>query len=393
MGISVCMLIKNEEAQLGDCLECVYDLSDEIIIVDNGSTDNTISIANSYKCRVISCPDLVLDKGRNEYIKAAKEDWILVVDADERLDKRGRECIKEAVANAPDDVYSFLLPRYDYLGNGRWSMITMLRLFRNIEGIFYNDLSVHASPGPSIRALGGRTSYVNAPLHHLDNLMLKGRALCKRERYTELIKKEIVEHKGSKSLYLLHSLLGTEYSCVGRYDDAMKEYEKAKEIDYDFIPLAQIYIAQNYLLQNDYENTIKNAEILIGNGGVLEERAYTLLAEIEARRGDYAKARIFCENALRSNENATHHLINIASLSLQNDPELAINYIEKALTQNSYLLNDIIYKKGDRPNPFEQQISFLSTTNNIFKIMKDSYRQMGNRQKYDEWVTLEKKIL
>ena len=53
--ISLCMIVKNEEDVIGRCLECVKDIVDEIIIVDTGSTDSTIEIADSKKgldCRV-----------------------------------------------------------------------------------------------------------------------------------------------------------------------------------------------------------------------------------------------------------------------------------------------------------------------------------------------------
>ena len=84
--LSLCMIVKNEEKFLAGCLESVKNIVDEIIIVDTGSTDKTIEIANSYNAKVYHFEwknDFSL--ARNESIKHATGDWILILDADERL--------------------------------------------------------------------------------------------------------------------------------------------------------------------------------------------------------------------------------------------------------------------------------------------------------------------
>lgn len=85
--ISVCMIVKNEEAQLRDCLECLKRISDEMIIVDTGSTDSTKDIAREYT-------DLVYDfewiddfaAARNFAFSKATKDYIYTADADEVID-------------------------------------------------------------------------------------------------------------------------------------------------------------------------------------------------------------------------------------------------------------------------------------------------------------------
>ena len=86
MTISVCMIVKNEEEVLARCLDSIAGLWDELIIVDTGSTDRTVEIAESYGATVLHTewgrPGHKGD-ARNVGIRAATGDWIVVVDADE----------------------------------------------------------------------------------------------------------------------------------------------------------------------------------------------------------------------------------------------------------------------------------------------------------------------
>ncbi|NFE60776.1 glycosyltransferase family 2 protein [Clostridium botulinum] len=94
--ISLCMIVKNEECTLEKCLKRVSEFVDEIIIVDTGSTDNTNKIALKYTDKVYGfewCDDFA--KARNFSIKKASNDWILILDADEVIEKFDVEKIKK----------------------------------------------------------------------------------------------------------------------------------------------------------------------------------------------------------------------------------------------------------------------------------------------------------
>jgi tetratricopeptide (TPR) repeat protein len=87
-GISLCMIVKNEERFLAECLESVKDVVDEICIVDTGSTDRTVAIAQSYGAR-IEYREWRNDFAwaRNEALAMAKYRWTLILDADEELER------------------------------------------------------------------------------------------------------------------------------------------------------------------------------------------------------------------------------------------------------------------------------------------------------------------
>ncbi len=84
--LSVCLITKNEEANLARCLESLRGLWDELIVVDTGSTDRTVEIAHSFGARLFHFTwqdDFSL--ARNFCISQATGDWILSIDADESI--------------------------------------------------------------------------------------------------------------------------------------------------------------------------------------------------------------------------------------------------------------------------------------------------------------------
>ncbi len=85
MRISFCIITLNEEANIGRTLESVKDIADEIVVVDSGSTDSTVSIAESFGARVFVEPWKGFARQKNSSLEKATCDWILSLDADEEV--------------------------------------------------------------------------------------------------------------------------------------------------------------------------------------------------------------------------------------------------------------------------------------------------------------------
>jgi tetratricopeptide (TPR) repeat protein len=84
--ISLCMIVKDEAAVLPRCLQSVQDVADEMIVVDTGSTDRTVEMAQQFGATVYHHPWTDnFAEARNESLRHAQGDWILVLDADEAL--------------------------------------------------------------------------------------------------------------------------------------------------------------------------------------------------------------------------------------------------------------------------------------------------------------------
>ncbi len=101
MKLSLCIAVYNEEKNLHYPLDSAYDLVDEVVIVDGGSTDKTIEIAKSYggKVTIINSENpTMFHKNKQKAIEAAKGEWILQLDADERVSPELANEIKKVIA-------------------------------------------------------------------------------------------------------------------------------------------------------------------------------------------------------------------------------------------------------------------------------------------------------
>ncbi len=103
--LSLCMIVKNEEDTLAECLESVRGVADEIVIVDTGSTDNTVAIAKRYGATV-GYFEWIGDfaAARNEALKLCTGEWILYLDADERLQKESGAVVLQQLQSVPAQV-------------------------------------------------------------------------------------------------------------------------------------------------------------------------------------------------------------------------------------------------------------------------------------------------
>lgn len=140
--ISLCMIVKNESHNLSRCLDSVKDLVDEMIVVDTGSTDDTVEIAKSYGAKVgffAWCDDFAA--ARNHSLSLATGDWILVLDADEELiidDGVSIQDIRQFLEDAVDsdtDGYGTQLKDINHQESSVIGYI--VRLFRNMANLKY----------------------------------------------------------------------------------------------------------------------------------------------------------------------------------------------------------------------------------------------------------------
>lgn len=92
MTISVCMIVKNEEKNLAECLDCLKEIADEIIIVDTGSVDDTKAVAANYTDQIFDFTwENDFAAARNFAFSKATKEYIYSADADERMDEENRQ--------------------------------------------------------------------------------------------------------------------------------------------------------------------------------------------------------------------------------------------------------------------------------------------------------------
>ncbi len=171
------MIVRDEEKMLGACLESVRGLADEMIVLDTGSRDATARIAQDHGARVydfVWCDDFAA--ARNAALDHAEGDWILQLDADERLTPRSGSRIRHAVANANFDCGMIRIhdalsadASFDEVLSGARRLANaqlVARLLRRTGDLRYVD-AIHENVLPWIRKRGSRLSGIDADIIHL----------------------------------------------------------------------------------------------------------------------------------------------------------------------------------------------------------------------------------
>jgi len=159
--ISTCIIAKNEENNIGECLENVRPYVDEIIVCDTGSTDNTKKIAKKYNAKVIDGSNPLeygFETPRNESIKDAVGDWIMWIDADERF-LQGRNLGKYLKDNVYD-AYSIRQHHFSCSPPNAFKPDLPCRIFRNKKGISFRGI-LHEHPETGVNKGPGLSTILN----------------------------------------------------------------------------------------------------------------------------------------------------------------------------------------------------------------------------------------
>lgn len=228
-SLSVVLATFNEEKNIRDCLESVKDIADEIIIVDGGSSDKTIEIAKSIGADVtITDNPQIFHINKQKAIDKATKEWILQLDADERVDADLKNEIDQVLKKDDPDVNGYWLPRKNFfLGRflkkgGQYPDYT-IRLYRKGKGKLPQK-NVHEQA-----RVDGNVGYLHHPLTHIADPSFK-RYLLRFNRYTDLMAEELKEANKGKNLktaanYLLFSPMWWFVMSYGRHKGFMDSWQ------------------------------------------------------------------------------------------------------------------------------------------------------------------------
>ena len=147
-SVSACMIVKNEEELLPECLDSIRDWVDEIIIVDTGSSDKTIEIAKSYGAKVFHQEwEGNFSKHRNYSLAQATSEWIFIIDADERIITEDIPTLIQSLQNKNVSIVSINV--FNVYGNREetTTFLPSVRLWRRslnlqYEGVVHNLLNL-----------------------------------------------------------------------------------------------------------------------------------------------------------------------------------------------------------------------------------------------------------
>lgn len=267
--LSLCMIVKNEERWLDACLRSVEGLADEIVIVDTGSTDRTLDIAKSHGARVFHetwADDF--SKARNASLEKATGDWILVLDADEVIERRDHGKIRSLIEDSQASSYFLIQTTYadegstlgwipnqlgvpESEGYPGYMESPLVRLFRNIPEIrFHGVMHEHAwREGAAQGAL-----MTELRIHHYGKYVSLEANQKKNELYLNLGYEKCRQHPNDSKAW--HEL-GTQLWWMKKIDESREAFQKAHELDPEAVPpmvgLAGVENAlRNYRAATDY---------------------------------------------------------------------------------------------------------------------------------------------
>jgi Flp pilus assembly protein TadD len=240
------MIVKNAADTIRPCLESAHHMVSQIVIADTGCTDNTCDIAREFGATIISFPwEDDFAKARNAALARMTTDWVLVLDADEELD-RDAERNLPALLTA-ESVVGYVVPIRNYMlsrFNRGWDRVGVpndyrheraknapsyiehenCRLFRRHEGIYFSG-RIHELVEPQVRRLGLTLLPASFFIHHFGQLVGEEARANKRVFYRDLLRAKTAEHPDD---YVAWTQLGLhEFECFNQMDEALRCFERA----------------------------------------------------------------------------------------------------------------------------------------------------------------------
>lgn len=196
MKLSIAIAVFNEENNLARCLQSVADIADEIIVVDGGSTDNTVKIAKEFTSHIIITDNPpIFHINKQKALDACTGDWILQLDADEVVTEELKEEIRSIIHHPSSTINGYYIPRSNYfwghfMKKGGQYPDMVIRLVKRGKGKFPSK-SVHEQI-----AVTGNIGTLHHPMLHYT---YKTRAdyWKKSDTYTSLTAQELKASKAS----------------------------------------------------------------------------------------------------------------------------------------------------------------------------------------------------
>src|SRR5207248_6819228 len=189
LKLSLCMIVKDEEEMLPRCLDAVADAVDEIVVVDTGSSDRTVEIAEGFGAKVIHrewTGDFA--EARNASFDAATGDWILYLDADEVLVEEDAAKLRAVTGRVWREAHFLVETNFTGdAGDGTATTHSALRIFRNrpeyrFEGRIHEQIA-HTLPAFNAE----RLEYTNVRIEHYGYLGAVRSSKEKSRRNIELL--------------------------------------------------------------------------------------------------------------------------------------------------------------------------------------------------------------
>ena len=332
--ISLCMIVKDGAEFLENCLRSVQEFVSEIIIVDTGSHDNSVEIAEKFDARISHFQwNDDFSAARNKSLEKASGDWILSLDADEEFDNDSiAELIKLITENKYDAFYVNITSMKNNNGYESEIINSLPRLFRNKLGVHYCG-RVHEQIIPSLKQVNAKIDVSDIKIKHYGYSSGQDTQHDKLHRNLRLLKMELKENPG-QAFVLFH--LGETYSLLNDSEQAIKAYHEA-------------------LVSNDLPKYLIPTTLQNYANAMLKLNHYQVAIELVNKTIEIK------EDLLMP------YVVGALAFMKLSQPENAVKILEKLLKiiNNNYVVNDVKYE-------------MLPDMNFVYTILAQNYRNIGN---------------
>ena len=312
MGISLCMIVKNEEDWIEGAVESVRSIVNEVIIMDTGSTDATLQRVELLGIKLLKIQwEDSFAEARNISLAQAGEPWILVLDADERVAAKDLPLIVAAASGNGADGYHLIQRNYVF-GNQilGWVPNTgdyeegsdypgyvdnpLIRLFRNSPEIRFHG-AVHEIVDPKRLPSHFRFEQIPAVIHHYGKVRGEERVQAKQRFYLALGLKKIQEEPANAKAYFD---LGIQYQELGRHAEACACFDQVFEMTR--LPTVLLYwaISEKNLRQYESAEKLLTRALRLGLGSF---DVHLELGNVRLALGEFRRACHEYEKCLETN--------------------------------------------------------------------------------------------
>lgn len=341
MKLGFVYIVKNEESTIGNSLNSIKEVADEIVIVDTGSTDKTKEIAKTYTDKVY---DYVWEddfsKARNFSIDKSESEWLLWLDADEELDKLGVDCIKKWKKQVETggvysdlqvnlDVKCYRLPLVNYVQDKPQNMFWTIKLFKRalrFERPIHEGLNVER--GEDIGKLPA--TILHYGYNRVDEVSKKKRF----ERNLALLLKQRETDSGKYNTFHL----GSTYYYIKDYENAIKYFKELTDTISDkpapYEIEAVTYSAEGLYQLKRYDEAVNMAKLL-KKIEPCNIKAYYIKALSLAHKKNFEKAIDEMGDGLQFLQNTKPHQVS------------TYNYVDYSFANWSSQMGVIFNLKGD----------------------------------------------
>lgn len=222
LNISVCILSKNDENLIEECIKSISDFAREIIVIDLGSTDDTVNIARKYTNRIYWGKwNKDWAEARNIFFKYAASEWVLFLDAYEKITESSKKYFNPSLLDKRNVGYIF---KVNDMYHDKETESFSCRLFRRTNDIRFK-LALGESVNTDLQRVSRKSKLAISPTEILIDRYIYQKYLDDSEFHEERL--EISRHalknesKLAKHIKIYYRLCeGLSLGCLGEYDDA-----------------------------------------------------------------------------------------------------------------------------------------------------------------------------